>query len=469
MKTSKISKMSRLLPVIILFFVTCDIFDLNPQQQVSDADAFQSLSDFQEAIIGCYDQMQKPDWYGRYMLLIPDIMGEDVKKAFFSREPNNWAEYDGYSQSSIPRGLWAEIYKCILMTNQMINASYEPGEGVLDEYNQLIGEAHAIRALCYFDLVRLFAQHYTYTPDASHPGVPIVLEADVFAKPARNTVAEVYAQIIADFNYAITLMTGNPPSAGYLSKEAVQALLSRVYLYKEDYTNAEVMATAVINSGKYSLVPAAAYPTQFLPGLSSEAIFEIIFTADDNHGHDHLGGMYKAISYGDFLPAKDLLNQIDENDVRKSMFLHDENLLGIYASMRVNKYPSTGDETGQDNIPVIRLSEVYLNRAEARSKLGNDAGAQADLNIIRKRALAAAPDIALTGDALLAEILLERRRELCYEGHRLFDITRHKKDLVRVDCTSVVCSVAYPDYRFILPIPIDEIDVNPNITQNPGY
>ncbi len=122
-----------------------------------------------------------------------------------------------------------------------------------------------------------------------------------------------------------------------------------------------------------------------------------------------------------------------------------------------------------DNVPVIRLSEVYLNRAEAHARSGNDPLAQADLNLIRQRALATAPDVTLTGSALLDEILLERRRELCYEGHRVFDITRFKQNLVRVDVTGDAANYSDPGNYFIFPIPQPEMNLNPNIAQNPGY
>ena len=473
MKPFKIFKLSCLILMMILFSFACEknILDLTPQQSIADTEFLKSLSDFQAAMVGCYDQLQLADWYGRYMLLLPDIMGEDVKQNASANRAKEWAEYNGSKTTThrVEREFWAEIYEGINMANLMINSPYQSTEAVRDQFNQLKGEAYAMRALSYFDLVRLFAQHYTYTSDASHPGVPIVLEFNVTGKPARNTVKEVYDQIISDFQQAISLMTIDPPNAGRFSKEAAQALLSRVYLYKEDFTNAEATASAVIESGKYNLVSAAEYPTMFLNGLSSEAILEIIYSTADNPGSDHLGGMYKETGYGDYLPAKDLLDLMDDNDVRKTMFVTDANLQGAYASLRVNKYPSSGAEIGTDNIPVIRLSEVYLNRAEARAELGNAAGAQADLNMIRQRALPTAPDVTATGQALLDEIAKERRVELCFEGHRLFDITRHKQDVVRVDCTAPVCTVLYPSDLFVLPIPYEETDVNPNIEQNPGY
>jgi len=118
---------------------------------------------------------------------------------------------------------------------------------------------------------------------------------------------------------------------------------------------------------------------------------------------------------------------------------------------------------------VIRLSEVYLNRAEARARSGQDASAQADLNLIRQRGLATAPDVTLTGAALLADILIERRIELGYEGHRIHDIMRHKQDVARVDVTGDIAFQGYPCNFCILPIPFEETDANPNITQNDGY
>jgi len=420
------------------------------------------------------DQMQNADWYGRYFMLVPDVMGEDVKQNASANRAKEWAEYNGSDVDFIPEEIWAEVYEGINIANSIINSTYEAPTAIQAEFNNIVGQAYALRALAHFDLVRIYAQHYTFTADASHAGIPIVTVYDVESRPSRNTVKEVYDQVIADFNQAISLMTIDPPSAGHFSKEAAQALLSRVYLYKEDYANAESLATAVINSGKYNLVANGSYADQFLTGNSSEAILEIVFSLADNPGSDHLGGMYKESGYGDYLPSNDLFNIMTDGDVRKTMFATDVNLSGIYGSLRVNKYPSSGADIGTDNLPVIRLSEVYLNRAEARAKSGNDAGAQADVDLIRQRGFAAAPAVTATGAALVTEILNERRVELCFEGHRIFDITRNKGSVIRTDCTAPTtpvnaCAINYPNDRFILPIPDGETNVNENIAQNPGY
>ena len=462
-----------LLVFTTMFYITScseSFLELQPQQSISDDSFLLTFQDFESAIVGAHDQMQNTNWFGRYSLLVPDVMGEDVKQNASANRAKEWAEYNGNETDFVPENIWRELYEAINITNRIINSPFEPLAEVQADYNNIIGQAHAIRALAHFNLVNHFGQHYTFSSGASHPGVPIVLEFDVTSKPTRNTVAEVYQQVISDFNTAIGLMTIDPSNAGFFSKEAAQALLSRVYLYMEDYSNAESMASTVINSGKFSLVSNANYATQFLDGNSSEAILEINYNLADNPGSDHLGGMYKETGYGDYLPAQDLLDLMTDGDVRKTMFLPDANLQGIYASSRVNKYPSSGSNIATDNIPVIRLSEVYLNRAEARAKSGsNETGAQDDLNMIRQRGLASAPDVTATGSALIDEILIERRIELCFEGHRIYDATRNQQDIVRVNCTSTVCTISYPNDRFILPIPDGETNSNPNIQQNAGY
>ncbi len=468
MKYLKIAKTVSLSLVVGVFLSACVDLALEPHESVSEDAYLRSMGDFRAAIVGGYNNLSSSSYYGRNLPLLADVMGEDVKQNGSSGRSHEFADFEGLNPTghNYEEALWAAAYEGINMANMMINSAFEPPAAVQAEFDQIIGEAHAVRALSYFDLVRMYAQHYTFTADASHAGVPLVLVHDVTGLPARTTVAEVYNQIISDFNTAIGLMTMTRAGPYMFTKEATQALLSRVYLYMEDFSTARTMADAVIDSGKYSLVTGAAYVTQFATGGSSEAVFEIKYTETDNPGSDCLGCMYRATGYGDFLPAKDLLDLIDPADIRMQMFKEDPLLTGIYASMRVDKWPTA---TQTDNTPVIRLSEVYLNRAEANARSGQDAAAQADLNLIRQRGLATAPDVTLTGQDLLDEILIERRIELGYEGHRIFDITRHRLDVVRIDCTGDVCFYPYPGPFVILPIPFQELAANPNITQNPGY
>jgi hypothetical protein len=226
------------------------------------------------------------------------------------------------------------------------------------------------------------------------------------------------------------------------------------------------MATEVIESGDYQLLSTDNYVGAWSSGNSPETLFEIAFSEVDDNGSDALGRMYIVEGYGDYLPAGDLLDLIPEGDVRLGLFKDDPNLGGDYGSVRVDKYPNPAV---QNSTPVIRLSEVYLIRAEARARTNNEDGAQADLDVIRMRALPSAAATTATGDALIDAILTERRIELMFEGQRLWDMMRTKQDLVRNNCTNSVCTLAYPNDRFIIPIPQAELDVNDNIVQNPGY
>ena len=465
MKYSMIPK-SVALATVALATVACNELALEPYASVSNDAYFQTISDFEAAVVGVYNELAGASYYGRSIHLMSDIMGEDVKQSGSANRYQEFADFEGQvvTGHDYETELWAEGYEAVNMLNQIINADFEAPGGVAADYTQIMGEAYALRGLIFFDLVRMYGQHYTFTGDASHPGVPIVLESDVTALPSRNSVGQVYQQAISDLNQGISMMTETRRGANMMSDEAAQAILSRIYLYMEDWGNAEAAATSVINSGKCSLVEGQAYIDQFATGGSSEAIFELQSTDTDNRGSDSLGGMYRASGYGDYLPAKDLLDQYDPADLRLGMYVEDPLLVGIYASMRVNKWPTRANT---DDLPVIRLSEVYLNRAEARAQMSDDAGAQADLNMIRARAGVA--DNADTGAALLDAILLERRFELGYEGHRIHDLMRYKLDVNRVDVTGDVAFMAYPCNFCVLPIPQPETDTNPNIAQNAGY
>ncbi len=461
-------KTSRSVAVLAVAAATigCQDLALEPYAEVSNDAFFNTIGDFEAAIVGVYDQISIADYYGRSIHLMSDIMGEDVKQAGSANRYQEFADFEGQivTGHDYETELWAEAYEAINMINEMIAADFTPPSGVAGDFEQIMGEALAMRGLIFFDLVRMYGQHYTFTADASHPGVAIVLEPDVTALPARNSVGEVYQQAISDLTTGISMMSETRRGPYMMTREAAQAILSRIYLYMEDWSNAESMATSVINSGKYSLVQGQSYIDQFANGGSSEAIFEIQHTDIDNRGSDSLGGMYRASGYGDYLPARDLLDQIEAGDLRWGMFVTDPLLTGAYASHRVHKWP-TNQST--DNIPVIRLSEVYLNRAEARAQMGDDAGARADLNMIRSRAGVADSDA--DGQALLDAILLERRIELGYEGHRIHDLMRYKQDITRVDVTGDVAFMAYPCNFCVLPIPQPETDTNSNMQQNAGY
>ena len=444
-----------------------EFLELSPQQSVANEEALLIIDDFQSSITAAYNGLSQASYYGRYFVLVPDVMSDDVKQHPSANRAKDYAEYSAVIDDGIAEGLWSEMWQNINNLNAIINSEVTIPAAVKDDYDHIIGEAYTLRGQIYFDMVRAFAQHYSFTAGATHLGVPIVLEFDQFSEPSRASVGAVYDQVISDMQQGISLLTDSPRSGNTatLSKTAAKALLARVYLYKDDFANAESLANEVISSGKYSLEDNANYLASWSNDYSSESIFEISMTDTDNRGSDALGRMYIIEGYGDYLPSNDVVSLIPEDDARRGWFIEDEFLDGDYAPFRMNKYPSI---TGVDNTKVMRLSEVYLIRAEAKARQ-NDNGAQADVDAIRQRAQPTAAPVTATGQALVDEVLLERRKELCFEGQRLWDLMRYKKNVVRNQCTSSICTINYPNEKVILPIPEAELDANPNMEPNPGY
>ena len=454
---------------IIITSCSESFLELNPQQGVSDTEALTNIEDFQSSITGVYNEISSSDYYGRYMIMIPDVMADDVKQNSQANRIIFYAEHVVNVSDANASATWTNMYQAINAANQIINSDVEVPASIQSQKDHIIGEAHALRGLIYFDLARFFAQHYTFTGGATHPGVPLILNFDPNNKPSRNTVNEVYDQVISDMTKAISLMEGDARSgnSSTLSATSVTALLSRVYLYKEDWVNAESMASSVINSSKYSLVGNDNYQDLWTKDNSSESIFEISMTESDNVGaNGSIGGLYLKEGFGDYLPSNDVVSLFDPEDKRFGVFTIDDFLSGDYAPYRMEKYP---DNNGFNNIKVMRLAEIYLIRAEARAEMSNETGAQEDLDMVRQRALSTAPNNTDSGQALKDAIFSERRLELCFEGQRLWDLMRKKQDIVRNQCTSLTCLIGYGSDSVILPIPQIETDINPNIEQNPGY
>ena len=182
---------------------------------------------------------------------------------------------------------------------------------------------------------------------------------------------------------------------------------------------------------------------------------------------------YDQIGYGDALAAQSLYNLYAANDVRRALILPSSPIRG---NVRVvNKYPNSS-QPDKDEVKVIRMSEVYLIAAEASFHLGDETAARAYLNEVATNRVPGFTGYTSTGQALLNDILLERRKELAFEGHRYWDLARYNLNVTRVNLSNnypagVPLTIATTNFRRILPIPQSELDANPNIRdqQNPGY
>lgn len=452
-----------ILGIVLLSSCTEEFLDRQPEQSVATENAIIDVNSAQVALNGVYDELQHESTYARDYVIIGDLAADNTRmRPENSGRFLNIYDWNLTNQSGYITGPWNQFYDVINRANNVIMKTPEIETGDSLRKEQIVGEALMVRALAHFNLVTFFGQPYQHTEDASHLGIPILTEpADVDYSPTRNTVAEVYEQVITDLNDAMSKMNGQTTTPFYASKMGAAALLSRVHLYKHDYEMAKRYADTVINSGQYSLVSQENYIEGWSEESTSESIFSIKFTSVDNISVDMLGYMYLYSGYGDIIPTQDLMDLYDDKDIRNEWFyLADDEYI------HTQKYPD-----GQtDNTPILRLSEMYLNKAEAEFQLGNEAAAREALNEIRTRA-GLNPETGATGAILRDMIYEERRRELAFEGHHFWDLQRTSRDVVRDDVTkpSDPRVIEYGSHYYAYPIPQRELNVNQEIEQNPGW
>ena len=350
---------------------------------------------------------------------------------------------------------WEPAYKYIYVANLCIEKINSSASLSPVMKNQLTGEAKFIRAFCYFNLVNLFG------------GVPLVTETDYkknAVKP-RAGADEVYSQIVNDLQDARNLLANNYPEKARPNKLAAAALLARVYLYKKDWVNAESMASVVINSGSFSLVTNLS--NVFLKN-SNEAIWQlqpVNPNVNTWEGNSILPASVSATPT--FLVTNSLVSSFETNDQRKTAWIASR----VFSAQTVYypfKYKVCGSGAPlTEYYTVLRLAEQYLIRAEARANQNNLPQAIDDINIIRTRAGLTNVPYTLTQDQVLSAIEQERKIELMFEwGHRWFDLKRTGK------ADSILGTLKPGSWQptdKLWPIPVNQVNANPTLTQNPGY
>lgn len=436
--------------------------------------------------------------YLRQYFQLSDFASDDIVCGQVTTDPL-WYSFtqDHTPTQANTRFFWYISYKIINTVNTVIEAVEQQGETTA-ETEQLLGECYFIRAFTHFNLVRLFAKPYTHDPNAL--GIILRLALDEPATKERATVDEVYQAIVADAERGASLMN-SPRGTQYASKEAAWALLSRVYLYMENHEQTIYYADQVINSGRFTLTTPGTYPALFPNAVSSgETIFCIAFTSVDDYGRGSIASMVYSdgnSGWGEEFASASLRALMEDTpeDVRWSYIepLEDEsgqtrrlNGIPIYY---IKKFSYQDGNPNLSSPIMFRLAELYLNRAEAKAKSNRAAEALDDLDIIRtNRGLAGQlyegqPPAGLTA---LEAVWNERRIELAFEGHRVFDIYRNKQDLVRdywgyhlvglresdIDLSRQPSGYAnirlnWQHPRGIYYIPVDEVLSNPLVTQNP--
>jgi len=452
--------------VLFLSLASCEksFLELQPPTSLTPEFALATEADLQVALRGAYAGLKNTALYGRSLPVLGDIMADNTYQSTLNT--NRYTSFNLYNYlvtDGDVAGLWNASYTVILRANNIINSPIADNANI----QQIKGEAYAIRALAYFNLVRYFASPYTVDP--SKLGVPVITTYQADLKPERAKIADVYGLINKDLDKAYTLMTKFTNSSQF-SKYSAKALQAKVYLTMGDKTNAKTAALDVITNSGFTAISSAAH-AGYWAGVAPrtdkvETLLEISFDAVANNAFDALSYIYlQSGNYGDMLCSTDLYNLFETADIRKSLYT--TGTRGGLASVFVNKYTSfTGDHS---DTKVIRMSEMYLIAAEA-SYPSNTVDALKYVNEVTSRRGATA--IASSGSALLEDIITERRKELAFEGERYLDMQRLQRNIVRSkNYPSSALSIEFSNYRRIMPIPQGELDANPNIKsqQNPGW
>lgn len=476
--------MQRIKFIYALIFVAClgmacdKILDVTPRQSIDSSIALESPEAIQAALNAVYAYLRPFTMYGRDLIAFPELLSDN---AAHTNNPNEL-----YSESrNLPgahMNIWQNSYYAINGINNILKVLETEKPGITVEFKERIsGQCYFLRALFYHNLMRVYAYDPTaVVANANRGGVPLLLQPTLKLEdlvfPARSTIPDAYDLIYSDLEKAIQLMEGKTIGGTdpefYASAGAAKALLSRVALYNGDYDRVVTEATNAINiySGKFQTN--ATYISSWRSAKNPESIFELVYLVGDNIGvNESLRATFTSrnsltsatfANRGNVVVSDDLFSKYASNDVRKGLII---NGLGRNNGRNeITKFLSRGGSANLDNVPVIRISEVYLNRAEAYARLMMEDEARDDLNRIRVRAGLAAVDATLTSDALIDEILLQRRLELAFEGHRFFDLKRLGKNIVKPSG-----NVGFEEYRILARLPETEIQRNANLVQNFGY
>lgn len=430
----------------MVFVTSCDVLDTEPSASLDAATALADGASAEAILLGAYSRMQVDPYYGVHFTLSPDLAADNARyQGFFDSQLEVNSGNVPISNLWVTTA-WVNIYRVVNIANLLIDGV--PGlEDDAFNRERVLGEAHAVRALAYFDLLRVFGYHFDTT---SPYGLPLLTEPiennDFNQIPdlARSSVADTYALIIDDLNTAIDLLPGFTDNTR-MNYYAAVALRARVNLYRGEYGAAFNDANEVIEEGGFAL---PGLEDAFLTtGTSSESIFDLVFNDQDQ------SSLYTFTFQRDEYNVNPLLPEsMEDGDER----------LGLFTFTRGSDRPlKWGDSDNGNNVKVLRLGEIHLIRSEAAVFDSGDPNAGSDdLNMIRTRA--GLDDVGTfdTLDEYVDALLQERRSELHYEGHRFFD-------LVRLDRFEDV--LGRDPFRAVFPIPEDELLIQDNLEQNPGY
>lgn len=453
------------LAIITLFAASCSKqLDLKPTDNIYDPNAFQSVSDLNGGLLGAYVSLSTSSIYS--VALTSDECNLPSENSTGRGVATFRWQYDG--SSSTITGNWGENYVTIDRVNRVLSyvdkVKVKNGEEELK--NQYKGELLALRGFCHLELLRYFAAKYENTA----LGVPY-MEASVVSAPKRLSFSETISKIKTDLTAAKALIPASFDDNARITINAIAAIQARVALYERNWDDAIKYSTEVIEA--VPLADRDAFPKVWTDDSNDEVIWKQKRSADDSSLGDYFNS--RRIAY--YAPAFKLIDTYDkENDIRYEPYiLFDDERGSGKSEYLINKYRTGSlDILNVTDNKLFRTGEMYLIRAEAYAEKENVPLAAQDLNDLRAARIKdyINEDFA-NKDAVITAIMLERYKELAFEGHRFFDLRRRNLPIERgsndTQNTLGAIKLNPTDKQYVYPIPNNEIRANKNIIQNPLY
>lgn len=482
------------LAILLVSIYSCDnAIEIEQPGRLGDDSAFTSISDLRGGLLGAYNFLDTTYEIG----LTASFTDEAYVGSENGGQNSALLNFNLNSGDGYVAGIWGSNYGAIGMANRVISAassidrSQDP-----TEYDNVLGQAYAIRAFSHFQLLTYFSTDYT--DDNALAAILITQPTDdIFASAERNTNLQFYNQIEADLNQAESLITSDEGPT-YMGLDFVNALRARMALYRGQYDIADAYAEDLLLN--YPIANQTQFYSMFDDADFTEVIFSLERSVGDSYdGQGTAGGGWAgslfafidpSISGGPFMEmSRSVYNEFNSGDIRfnrylnvseslidptyetNNNFLNDDQLL-------VFKYPGSNGQPLMNDLKVFRSAEMLLIRAEAAAD-GNDfIGAATFIKQLRDARFGSSQPLPVYNNQTEAfgAILDERRLEFLFEGHRWVDLKRigdrgsRTIDRDARECSFLSgCTLPNSDYRFTLPIPLSETTANPVISQNPGY
>lgn len=437
-------------------FIACeDELEINPTDNLPGELAITSEANVAAILLGTYDEAGQIASYGGRLQMLSDLLGttDEVDWVGTFVQPREAFTKTFLIDNTWVRDAWGNAYETINQANLVID-NIDIVTSSDEERNRIEGEAKFLRALAYFDLVRNFGAPYQPGGSNSQSGVPLrlsgIVDFSVNLDAARNSVEEVYNQVILDAQSAYSLL---PDSNGFLAdKYAAQALLARVYFQQGNYAAARDAADDVLANSGHTLAPDFnSVWDKETDGPEDIFSFAVTSQTGSNNLVNHYASEADGGRGGDIVINDEYLALFDDPD-------NDERASYTYINPANERQLTNKYRQQFANVTVFRIAEMHLIRAESNFREGTAIGLDplAEINALRARSNAA----PLTGPLTEDIFFRERQLELAFEGHLIHDYKRTQ---------GTIGSLPYDDNTLVFPIPQTEMDTNPLMEQNPGY